>query len=74
MSLPIGDEIERRAVAAVECGELVTCSSERWPAVRRTLQDQAGKWIDTGQGIKAVIALREVERLDREFDYHLGMP
>jgi hypothetical protein len=60
------------AIDAVPRGALVRCSPEAWPAVRRALQEQAGKWIDTGQGIRAVIALREVERLDAELAYHPG--
>lgn len=74
MGHPVSDQLALRAVAAIEQGKLVTCTPERWPDVRRALQDQAGRWIDTGQGVKAVIALREVERLDREFDYQMGAP
>jgi hypothetical protein len=64
----------RAALAAVEQGSLVRCEPARWPAVRRGLQDQAGRWIDQGQGIKAVIALREVARLDAEFGHTLAAP
>ena len=57
---------EEKAVNAVYNGNLVDCTTEEWPSVRRALQDQAGKWIDQGQGMRAQIALREVKRMDEK--------
>jgi len=52
------------AVAAIYNGDLVVCTADEWPELRRVIQEQAGKWIDQGQGIRAQIALEEVRRLD----------
>ena len=62
------------ALAAVERGELVACAPEEWPVVRRALQDRAGRWIEQRQDIRAILALREVQRLDARFHYPLGAP
>lgn len=57
--------IPQEAILAVYYGKPVDCAPEDYPEIRRAIQDQAGKWIDQGQDIRAVIALREIERLDR---------
>lgn len=57
------------AIDAVYNGRLVECTKEEYPEIRRALQDQAGKWIDDGQGVRAVIALQEVQRLDTLHDF-----
>jgi hypothetical protein len=49
-------------------GEPITCSQEDYPLVRSELHKQAGKWIDTGQDIRAQLALSEVMRLDKLHD------
>jgi hypothetical protein len=55
------------AVNAAYSGDLVKCSADEWPAVRRALQDAAGKMIDSGQGMRANLMLQEVRRLDGVF-------
>lgn len=55
------------ALDAIYKGQLVNCSKDDWPVVRTALQDQAGKWIDTGDGMRAMIVLQEVKRLDAKF-------
>lgn len=64
-------EVERKAIAAVYRGQLVECSKDEYPLVRSALQDQAGRWIDGGDPMRAQIALREVARLDTKFDFTL---
>jgi hypothetical protein len=56
-----------QALNAVYQGKLVNCSAEEYPEIRTALQDQAGKWIDNGDGMRAMIALQEVKRLDTKF-------
>lgn len=55
---------EQEAIAAIYSGKLVDCSKEEYPNIRKSIQEQAGKWIDTGQDIRASIALHEIKRLD----------
>ena len=63
------NDAAREAFAAVYAGNLVVCTRDEWPSVRRALQEQAGRWINQKQDVRAIIALEEVRRLDREFDY-----
>jgi hypothetical protein len=56
-----------QALNAVYQGKLVNCSAEEYPEIRTALQDQAGKWIEGGDGMRAMIALQEVKRLDAKF-------
>jgi hypothetical protein len=55
------------ALSAVCTGNLVSCTAEEYKEIRDALQDQAGRWIDAGDGLRAMIALEEVKRLDNEF-------
>lgn len=58
------------ALAAVKQGKIVDCSQDEYKAtIRRALQDYAGRMIDQGQDVYAVIALEEVRRLDAKFQY-----
>ncbi len=55
----------REAIEAVYRGCLVECTSADYHGrIRAVLQDQAGKWIDGGDHIRAQVALNEVKRLD----------
>ncbi len=65
-------EAARQALDSIYRGSLVECSREEYPEVRRTLQEYAGRWIDQQQLLRALIALREVVRLDKEFGFILG--
>lgn len=54
----------------IRTGRLIQCTRQEYvDSVRGWLQDQAGVWIDTNQGIVAQLALAEVRRLDTRFDY-----
>lgn len=57
--------------ARIETGNLVECTEEDYPLVRTHLQQLAGEFVDGGQGIKAMIALQEVQRLDTAFNFKL---
>ncbi len=49
-------------------GTPIVCSKEEYQAGLRTeIQDAAGKWIDQGQDIRSIMALNEVQRLDKQF-------
>ena len=52
----------------VMSGNLVECSQEEYPDVRRYLQEFAGESVDNGQIIYTQIALNEVRRLDAKFE------
>jgi hypothetical protein len=56
-----------QAINAVHKGQVVRCNRENYGAVRLGLQEQAAKWIDYGDGLRAMIALEEVKRLDALF-------
>jgi hypothetical protein len=50
---------------AIYNGNLVKCTKEDYEnGLRTDIQNIAGKWIEQGQHIKAMIALNEVKRLD----------
>lgn len=55
---------KQEAIANVYNGKPVSCTKEQYPEIRSSLQESAGRWIDAGQDIRAVIALEEVKRLD----------
>jgi hypothetical protein len=61
-----------QAVNAVYQGNLIECSEQDWPAVRAALQSFAGTCIDSGDGVRAMIALEEVKRLDQKFSHEQG--
>lgn len=54
------------AIAAIHQGKLVECSATEYNSIRTAIQDQAGKWIEQGQDMRAMIALEEVKRLDQK--------
>jgi len=59
---------KQEAISAVYEGKIVSCTKEEYELeIRDTLQDYAGRWIDTGQGSRAIIAQMEVKRLDAIF-------
>lgn len=60
---------ELESISAIYRGALVECTeSEYYNGIRTAIQDQAGRWIDIGDGLRAMIALQEVKRLDNKFD------
>lgn len=50
-------------------GNVIVCSQDKYPEVRRCLQELAGEWVDNGQAIYSMIALNEVKRLDIKFSF-----
>ena len=60
----------RRIQAAIDKGEPLMVALEDWPHMRHCLHTLAAFYIDTGQAVKAQIALSEVQRLDSK----LGFP
>ena len=61
---------KEQAISAIYRGEMVDCTIEEYPEVRSGIQEQAGKWIEGGDPIRASIALQEVKRLDTKFDHY----
>lgn len=62
----------QESIAAIERGNLVDCTSEDYHAgIRTAIQDQAGKWIDQKEILRAMIALEEVKRLDKKYPSNL---
>lgn len=60
---------QQEAIAAIYQGQSVDCTKEEYNSGLRTaIQDQAGKWIDGNDGLRAMIALEEVKRLDKKFE------
>jgi hypothetical protein len=58
----------QEAINSIYSGSLVNCTSEEYHSgIRAAIQDQAGKWIDKGEHLRAVIALNEVKRLDEKY-------
>ena len=48
-------------------GNMIECTKDEYiNGVRNAIQDFAGEMVDTGQDIRAIIALEEVKRLDKE--------
>ena len=58
---------KQQVKTSVMTGNLVNCSAEEYPDVRRYLQEFAGESVDSGQIIYTQIALNEVARLDKKF-------
>ena len=52
------------AINAIYNGNLIECTREEYPEIRNALQDMAGKMVDSGQGLRAMMMLEEVRRLD----------
>lgn len=56
-------------------GQLVHVDREEYVEWARTaIQEQAGKWVDQGDGIRAHIALSEVKRLDKVHQFSPFQP
>ncbi len=55
------------AINAIYNGNLVECTKEEYPEIRTELQDKAGKMVDSGDGVRAMMMLEEVRRLDGLF-------
>ena len=62
---------KQQAIADVYNGKLVSCTKEQYPEIRSAIQESAGRWIDAGQDIRAVIALEEIKRLDELHSFEL---
>jgi hypothetical protein len=54
------------AINAVYVGKTITCTTDEYTTMRTSLQEQAAKWIDQGNGMRAIIMLEEIKRLDQE--------
>lgn len=55
------------ALDAIHNGRLVECTKDEYnEGLRTVILEQAGKWIDEGQQLRAIIALEEVKRLDKK--------
>ena len=58
----------QEAINAIQQGSLVDCTAEEYHSrIRTAIQDQAGKWIDNNDHVRAMIALQEVKRLDAKY-------
>ena len=52
-------------------GNPIECTEEEYKDfLRSEIQDFAGKMIDDGQDIRAIIALQEVKILDKKFNFN----
>lgn len=56
---------------AIYQGKTVDCAKEDYPTIRGYIQDAARKFIEWGDGLRAQIALMEVQRLDEKHDFDL---
>ena len=56
----------QEAINAVQTGALISCTKDKYPALREALHKYAGDQINNGQDIYAQIALMEIKRLDKE--------
>lgn len=70
-SVPITD-VYSQVKEAVMKGQTIGCLKSQWPQYREALQRVASWAIDNKQAVYANIALNEVRRLDRVFEYHVG--
>ena len=58
----------QEAINAIYQGSLVQCTEQEYHSeIRTAIQDQAGKWIDGNDHLRAMIALQEVKRLDQKY-------
>lgn len=56
------------AITAIYQGNQVDCTEEEYHhGLRTAIQEQAGKWIDGNDSLRAMIALEEVKRLDKKY-------
>ncbi|MEO9145110.1 MAG: phage terminase large subunit [Ginsengibacter sp.] len=61
-------EIINQCLGAIETGKLVKVLQKHYTEfVRDSILEQAGKWVDAGDGARAGIALHEIKRLDLLF-------
>jgi len=56
---------------SIEQGNLIKCNKKEYTKVRDWLQQVAGEYIDSGDGLRSMIALNEVQRLDSWFNFVL---
>ena len=63
------DEFKERIKAAIHDGQLVECSKEEYPQVRKLLHSLASQYIDKGDNVRATIALSEIKRLDKKYGF-----
>ena len=56
---------------AIYQGHTLDISKEDWPKERSVVQAIAGEFVDQGDGLRAMIALQEVQRLDRLHNFTL---
>ena len=55
------------AINAIYNGRFIDCTKQEYPEIRTALQDKAGKMVDLGDGLRAMMMLEEVKRLDKVF-------
>ena len=55
---------KEQALSAIHNGQLAQCSKEDYPEIRNALQGKAGEMVDSGDGLRAMMMLNEVKRLD----------
>lgn len=55
----------QEAVSKIYQGNLIDCTKEEYPEIREALQKKAGEMIDGGDGLRAMMMLEEVKRLDK---------
>ena len=58
---------EAAAIRAIEAGQPVDTTADRWPAVRRAIQERTGRWIEMGDLTRLKLAHAEIQRLDAAF-------
>lgn len=63
----MSEEIRRDIELLGHQGRPIKCSADKYLEYRSALQDAASNWIDTGQHLRAQLALNEVRRLDNIF-------
>jgi phage terminase large subunit len=65
-TIPESADLVTKAIHTISTGKTVLCSREDYhKQIRAGILQQAGKWIDTGDAMRAKIALQEVSRLDK---------
>lgn len=65
-TIPDAGNVVDAAINAISEGDLITCSPEQYKRViRNAVLTHASLWLDSGDMIKARIALSEIERLDK---------
>lgn len=66
--MAIIEGVDERVIGLYD-GNLVYCTEEEYrDFLRSQIQDFAGRMVDHGQDIRAMIALQEVKRLDRLYE------